>query len=169
MSGEIARVVYLGSVFLHILAALVWLGGMLFLAIVAVPAARRLPDPRLRSALLADVGSRFRAVGWPVIGVLVVTGAWNAGSRWGWSSLVAPAFWDSRPGQLLGLKLLFVAAMVALSGLHDFVLGPRLTALGRAAPDAPGLAGLRKRTVTLARLEVMLGLAVVALAVAMIR
>jgi uncharacterized membrane protein len=64
-------IVYQLSVFLHILSAIVWIGGILFLALVVVPAMRGLP-PAERAALSGAVGRRFRTVGWACIGVVVV-------------------------------------------------------------------------------------------------
>jgi uncharacterized membrane protein len=163
------RLVYLVSVYLHILAALLWLGGMIFLALVAVPSLRAMEDPVARSRLLAAVGRRFRVVGWAAIGVLAVTGVVNAVGRWGGAALLTGGFWQSEPGQLLALKLGAVAVMLTLSAVHDFVLGPRLTALAQRAPGGPASVALRRRTVSLARAEVLLGLVVVALAVLIVR
>lgn len=57
--------------FLHVLAATVWVGGQLTLAAL-VPALRALgPDIPRRAA------RRFATVAWPAYGVLVVTGVWN--------------------------------------------------------------------------------------------
>ncbi len=57
--------------FLHVLAAAVWVGGQFTLAGL-VPALRALgPDaPR-------TVARRFNRVAWPAFGVLFVTGLWN--------------------------------------------------------------------------------------------
>lgn len=65
------------NVTVHLLAALFWLGGMLFLALVGAPALRGLDDPELRGRLFADIGRRFRRAGWWAIGVLLVTGTLN--------------------------------------------------------------------------------------------
>ena len=56
-------ILYHLSVFLHILSAIIWIGGMLFLALVVVPTTRGLP-PSERAALFGAVGRRFRRVGW---------------------------------------------------------------------------------------------------------
>jgi len=57
--------------FLHVLAATVWVGGQLTLAAL-VPALRRLgPDVPKAAA------RRFNVVAWPAYGVLVLTGIWN--------------------------------------------------------------------------------------------
>ncbi len=57
--------------FLHVLAATVWVGGQLTLAAL-VPVLRRVgPDaPRIAAR-------RFNLVAWPAYGVLVATGIWN--------------------------------------------------------------------------------------------
>lgn len=58
-------------VFLHIIAATIWIGGQITLGAVV---------PLLRPAgpeVVANVARRFRMVAWPAFGVLLVTGAWN--------------------------------------------------------------------------------------------
>ncbi|HEU5419350.1 MAG TPA: hypothetical protein VFV41_16795 [Streptosporangiaceae bacterium] len=57
--------------FLHVLAATVWVGGQLTLAAL-VPALRRLGAQIPRAA-----ASRFNQVAWPAFAVLIVTGVWN--------------------------------------------------------------------------------------------
>ncbi|MFF7643945.1 hypothetical protein [Streptomyces canus] len=57
--------------FLHILAATVWVGGQLTLAAL-VPALRGLGAQVTRAA-----ARRFNQVAWPAFAVLVATGAWN--------------------------------------------------------------------------------------------
>jgi putative copper export protein len=57
--------------FLHILAATVWVGGQITLAAL-VPVLRRLGTEIPRAA-----ARRFNQVAWPAFGVLIVTGIWN--------------------------------------------------------------------------------------------
>jgi putative copper export protein len=57
--------------FLHVLAATVWVGGQLTLAAL-VPALRRMGPDVPRAA-----ARRFNLVAWPAYGVLVLTGIWN--------------------------------------------------------------------------------------------
>src|SRR5512145_1127021 len=97
--------------FVHVLAAVTWAGGMLFIALVLVPVVRRLPDPALRTRLVHEVGVRFRAVGWVALGVLVATGLVNLWLRP--ELLTTTRFW---------WKAGLVALALLLSALHDFVL-----------------------------------------------
>jgi putative copper export protein len=57
--------------FLHVLAATVWVGGQLTLAAL-VPVLRRQGPGVPRAA-----ARRFNLVAWPAYGVLIITGAWN--------------------------------------------------------------------------------------------
>jgi putative copper export protein len=57
--------------FVHVLAATVWVGGQLTLAAL-VPALRRLGAEIPRAA-----AQRFNQVAWPAFAVLIVTGIWN--------------------------------------------------------------------------------------------
>lgn len=160
---------YIISVLTHIVAAMAWVGGMLFVSLILVPGLRRLDDAVLQARLLSEVGRRFRTVGWAAIAVLVVTGTTNAWGRWGLDALLTGAFWVSQPGRLLLVKLLVVAAMLVQSAVHDFVLGPRLSARRRAGAETADLAGLRRRVSWLARLNLVLGLGVIVLAVLIVR
>ena len=47
-------------VIVHILAAFVWLGGMLFLGDVGAPVLRRIEPAALRQRLFREIGLRFR-------------------------------------------------------------------------------------------------------------
>ena len=57
--------------FLHVLAATIWVGGQVTLAAL-VPALRRLGTDVPRAA-----ARRFNQVAWPAFAVLLITGVWN--------------------------------------------------------------------------------------------
>jgi putative copper export protein len=57
--------------FLHVLAATIWVGGQLTLAVL-VPVLRRFGADALGAA-----ARRFNQVAWTAFGVLIVTGIWN--------------------------------------------------------------------------------------------
>lgn len=162
--------IYLVSVWLHICAAAVWIGGMVFFVIVLVPLLRQ-PELRGRSgSILHWIGIRFRTVGWVSFGVLIATGIFNLyvrGVRF--DDLFSKSFWSSDFGSVLAVKLVLVAAILILSALHDFVIGPRATRLLRECPGSVHATRLRGTARWIGRANLLLALAVVALAVALVR
>jgi putative copper export protein len=159
---------YYLNVWLHIVAAFVWLGGMLFLGLVGAPVLRRVESPQVRAELFRTLGERFRLVGWVSIGTLVVTGVLNLYFRGllRAESIGSPDFWETRYGHSLAWKLAIVTAMIGLSAAHDFVLGPRSSHLDPRTPEA---ASARPWASWLARLNALLGLAILFVAIRLAR
>ncbi|MFW6039838.1 MAG: DUF4149 domain-containing protein [Gemmatimonadota bacterium] len=159
---------YYLNVTVHLLAAMFWLGGMFFFAVVGAPALRHLPEPGLRVELFRTLGERFRVAGWIAIGVLLLTGTLNLWFRGilSWNVLGRAEFWATSFGRSLGWKLAAVAAMLVVSLLHDFVTGP---AASRTTPGTPAAKTARRRAARLARLNALLGIVVVVAAVRLAR
>ena len=160
---------YYVNVTVHVLAAMLWLGGMLFLGVVGAPVLRAVDPPELRQTLFHQLGLRFRTVGWWAIGVLLVTGVLNLYFR-GWFDPSAPlghaAFWQSGPGHALMAKLSAVVVMLVVSAIHDFGIGPRA---GREIPGSSRALELRRRAALLARVNAAIGVVVVIAAVRLAR
>lgn len=158
------------SVFVHLLSAIVWVGGLLFLALVAVPATHNLPAAD-RSALITALGRRFRTVGWASLVLLIVTGLINSAFHGlTWQSLISGSLFQGVFGQALAIKAALVVLMMSLSAFHDFILGPASArALTNPEPTPPREAAtLRRRASWLARVTAILALLVVALAVVLV-
>ncbi|MDD9947737.1 MAG: CopD family protein [Myxococcales bacterium] len=163
------RLVYLASVWLHILAVTAWLGGMLFLILVIVPWMRA-GNRQTGVSILHDVGVRFRTVGWVCFAIVVATGTFNLyvrGVRL--QSLMDPAFRTSAFGASVCLKLAVFAAVVVLSAVHDFSVGPAATQAMQRAPDSPQALRLRRLASWMGRANALLALLLVALGVAIVR
>lgn len=159
---------YYASVTIHVLAALLWLGGMFFLAAVGAPVLRRVEPASLRAELFQKLGLAFRRVGWLAIGVLLVTGVLNLQLRGllAGDILGSGAFWSGSYGTALAVKLGAVTVMVALSAVHDFVLGP-----AASRHDARSAEAHRLRTAAswVARVNALAGLVLVIAAVRLAR
>jgi copper resistance protein D len=164
------QTLYLASVFLHMMAAIIWVGGMFFLVIVLVPAIRRPEFGGVAAALVRWSGLRFRWVGWGCFAVLAMTGLLNLFLRgFGWEELLSAEFWQGSFGYTLMIKLSLAAVILAVSGLHDFFIGPRAAAAWQANPVAAETLRLRRQAVHLGRLNLLLALAVIALAIMLVR
>jgi len=113
--------------FLHVLAATIWVGGQLVLAAL-VPALRRAGSEVPRAA-----ASAFNRIAWPAFGVLVVTGIWNIaaeGDR-------GPAYRTT-----LTVKLVVVAASGVTAFLHSRATSRRGMAVFGALTGLTALAAL---------------------------
>jgi putative copper resistance protein D len=124
------RMLYLVSVYLHIVAAVTWLGSILFLVLVVVPWMRRNPASNrpVGVRLLAETGSRFRAIAWFCFATVLVTGTFNLyvrGVRL--ADLGHPEWHRSGFGSAVMWKLTVFVIVVLVSAAHDFWVGPRAT------------------------------------------
>ncbi len=103
--------------FLHVLAASIWVGGQLVMAGL-VPTLRRLGDDAPR-----QVARAFNRVAWPAYGVAVVTGLWNVFAL-PLADLVHP--W-------IELKVLAVALSGAGALAHQMARGNKVLLAGGGA------------------------------------
>lgn len=118
------------AVFLHLLGAAVWVGGLVFLGIAAGVARATIPE-RERIEFFRLMGRRFLAVAGVAALLLAITGAILVDDRFG-------GFGDLDTGSGGGLviaKTIVFAAVVALAIFHSFVLGPRMRRLRAQALD----------------------------------
>lgn len=154
---------YFAAVAVHVVAAVVWLGGAFFFALVGAPVLRRVDPPELRRALFDALGRRFRAVGWGTVAILLASGVALLHLR-GWlGPALDGSLWPTPAGRLLAWKLAAVAGMIVATAVHDFHLGPRAATAG---PDAESL---RRRSATWARAGALLGLVALLAAVRLAR
>jgi len=162
------------AVLIHLLSAVVYAGGMLFLVLVLVPVVRRGANSREEATrLLGQVGRQFRPVGWVCLILLVASGAYLAADHWGIgvTEFFQRADWFART---LQIKTALVAVVLALSAFHDFVLGPRLTKLIEASLQTgplglPEIRQNRRTVVWIARANLLLVLAIIVAAVMLTR
>jgi len=114
----------------HIVAATVWVGGIIFLGLVMEPIARNLiPDPFERLKFVAKVGVRFNAIGWGSLGVLALTGLYNLVRAAGGPAYVPSLLLSTNFGLILDVKLIFVFGMVLITAHHTFIAGPNVRKL----------------------------------------
>lgn len=102
--------------FVHIIAATIWVGGQFTLAGM-VPGARRI-DPELPKTL----ARRFNRIAWPAFAVLAVTGVWNIAATRGFHS--GDSAWR--------VTLVVKVVVVGLSGIAAFAHQRAKSTLGLA-------------------------------------
>ena len=93
---------------LHILAAVTWIGGMLFLSLVLAPLVRNRKAAPEFMALFRSAALRFRVIAWAAVGILLLTGPMLLSQRG--ISLGQPSSWPS----IVQLKLSLVGLLLAV-------------------------------------------------------
>ncbi len=111
-------------VFLHLLGAAIWIGGLVFVGMLAV-ATRRTVGARERSEIFRVAGTGFLILGGLAAVLLGLSGnTLVEDTLGGWDGLGA-----SGAGDLVLWKTGLFAAVLVLAVVHGIVLGPRIRAL----------------------------------------
>jgi copper transport protein len=137
------RLVNLLAQWLHLLAAGVWAGGLVWLLAGLLNRPRQASRADEAMAVAApdrvQAVTRFSRLALPVVGVLAVTGFYRAlDLAGGWSGLLDTGF-----GRVLDLKLLLFAGLLVLAARNRYLLLPDLS-----GPFGHGRLGPLRRSVT---------------------
>jgi len=161
---------YYLSVFIHILSAIFWIGGMLFTVAVLVPASRHKLLARKKGEFFTLIGKKFSRISWFLFLVLTVTGITNLLTRgYSLSDLATSPFWSGNFGSSLLIKLHLFAVVLILSGIHDFYAGPKAAELMDSQPNSSGTKKYRKISSWLGRLNLLFGLGILYYAMKLLR
>lgn len=150
---------------LHILAAITWIGGMIFLSLVLAPLVRSRKAAPEFIALFRSAALRFRILVWAAIGVLLTTGPMLLSLRS--IDAMEPASWP----RIVTIKLTLVALLLLLTFLHDLLLGPKVSRVGTIAESqrTTGEKIIFKTARWLPRFSLLVALAVVVAAAVLAR
>ncbi|MBS1621132.1 MAG: DUF4149 domain-containing protein [Bacteroidetes bacterium] len=109
---------YIISVWLHIVGASFWIGGMLFMPLVLLPGIKNNPE---RRQVLMITGLKFRFYGYIVVALLFITGITNMyfrGIHFTWNF-----FTGSNYGRLVITKVVLFIIILVISLIHDYFIG----------------------------------------------
>ena len=144
------RTLYLAAVWLHVVGAMIWIGGMVVAAFAVLPPIRHLEEPQRTSFRWRFFG-RFRAIMWSAFVVVGLSGLLVLAMRGvGPGNLLDPAWHSTAFGRVMTLKIGLYAVAGTLTFLHERI-------------------GSRAQARVLARLVLALGLVTVLLAIVLIR
>ncbi|MDN4519764.1 MULTISPECIES: hypothetical protein [Mycolicibacterium] len=101
--------------FVHVLGAIIWVGGQLTITLVVLPPVRERLTTADRAEVLRAVGKRFALITMTVfVPVQIATGvllAWHYGVTW--ASLLQPGY-----GRILVMKLVLFTGVMVAATLH---------------------------------------------------
>ena len=106
---------------LHVTAAVVWIGGNLILAMVIVPYFKKSVAPVERIRILTRIGKQFEPIVWICVMILFFSGLFNVFRAIGGDTEAIKLFMRT-----LGIKLILFLILVILTWIHGFIMGPRL-------------------------------------------
>jgi len=158
------------SVFFHILSAITWVGGMLFIVMVLAPLLRSADFRPVAARVLHVTGKKFKKIGWACLLLLTGTGFLNAVARYGyggqpWGEWGAAVF----ANKVLMHKIYTLGLILVLSALHDFHIGPAAVRAMRNAAEAPETLRLRRLAAWMGRINLLLALVIVWWALQLVR
>ena len=114
----------------HLAAAIVLIGGLLYSQLVLTPVARDAPADAKSRDVVRLAGRRFRTIAWVSLIVLILTGAYQMLNESG--AVRIETTW----GVVLMLKLFLFAIAFGLLLIHDFIIDPYAPPSQDASPPA---------------------------------
>lgn len=156
--------IYITSVFIHIIAACLWVGGMLFLMFAFIPGIKKHPD---KVNLILRVSQKYRVAGGVSLVMLFITGIIQLeyrGVQWTFEYFTSSPF-----GKIAGLKILDFTGIVFISLIHDYYLGSRTIEAWKNNPEHHKTIQLRNRSRLLGRVSFLIALIAVFLGVILVR
>ena len=127
---------------LHILAAVAFIGPQFFLAFAAVPAMKTIEDVKVRAKATRLMTMRFGMLGGGALVVLLITGVINYYHAKDLGYLSKDNF--PRYFMVMQMKLTLVTVVVILTVLHGMVFGRRLQRLQESDAPAEEIAKVRQ-------------------------
>ncbi|MGB0911730.1 MAG: CopD family protein [Nitrospirales bacterium] len=114
---------YIFLSWIHLIAAIFWVGGMLFLSLVAVPLLKESADPAQAQRWFLPLARRFRTFVWVAITILILSGAWLLPQHV--SDFLPLSEWPA----MVVIKLLLVLLLIVISVGHDRIMGPKVRSI----------------------------------------
>ncbi len=141
--------------FFHLLATVVWIGGIAMILLVILPGARNSLDAKNMGEVMKEVARRFTPLANASIVVLVITGLLIGHVEKGFFGF---GTWETHWKAVLVLKHLVVAVMVAIHFYRGMVLQPRLARLASQADTSFKVADLQKFSLMLVKINLGFGI-----------
>ncbi|MBI5809644.1 MAG: CopD family protein [Deltaproteobacteria bacterium] len=150
---EMKGLILLTCYFAHLLAAVIWVGGIIFILYIAIPSSRQVLG-REAGKLMGDISKRFTPVANCSILSLVITGVVLT---WSKKYFQGSSFFESVQGAM-SLKYLLALMMIGIHFYRGLVLAPKIIA---AEPSQKSF--LQKISLNLVKVNLWLGVIILLL------
>ncbi len=149
------------SHFFHLLATVIWIGGIFMVLYVILPSARNSLESTAMAGLMKEITGKFTPLANASILVMVITGVIIALYKEKFGGFFNMGdFWNGT----LVFKHLLVTVMIIIHFYRGLVLAPKIGRLSAQAAGSPSLssqvAGLQKLSLNLVKANFVLGIIV---------
>jgi len=148
---------------LHMLATVIWIGGLATLAILVLPTARQTLDARSYAVFLQKVRKRLDSLGWLCLVILAGTGLFQMSSNPNYQGFLAIS---NRWGLAILLKHILFLGMAGISAYLTWGLLPNLQRIAlrlSQGQNPPDVQRLFRQEAMLVRSNLILGVLILAL------
>jgi uncharacterized membrane protein len=148
---------------LHMLATVAWIGGLVSLILIVLPAAKRVLEANSYTLFLAQIQRRLDPLGWLSLAMLLGTGLFQMSSNPNYQGVLNIS---SRWASAIFIKHIIFIGMVGVSAYLTWGLLPalrRISLLRAKGQDPEELNNLERRESLLLRLNLVLGIAILGL------
>lgn len=142
---------------IHLLAAVSWIGGLIFSQLVLTPAVRNAASNPAAQEVVRLSGQRFRTLAWASLITLILTGSYQLLNESG-SARIETAW-----GVVLMLKLFLFVIAFGLILIHDFIMDP-YAPVSKPSLNVPASVPASSRADTVQKAILVLTLAVLLVA-----
>jgi len=150
----------LASMFwVHLVATATWIGSLIAITVLVLPAARRALGAADQLSLIELVQRRLEPIGWFSVSVLIVTGLFQMSVNPNYNGFLSTS---GRWSLAMLIKHILVGALIAVSAVHTWDVLPNLRRALLQKDRLPDgeVARLQRRETTLLRASLILGLLV---------
>ncbi len=151
------------SLFFHLIATVIWVGGLLITVLLVWPEVRRtLQNSAPLYTLLQRLRKRFAPLSNLSLVVLVVTGLTQMSLNPNYNGVLD---FSNAWSRVILLKHIAIVGMIISGGLLQYGIFPaleRATLLQERGKDSPEWAGLRRHEIQLTKINAILGICVLA-------
>ncbi len=152
---------------LHMLATVIWIGGLAALSIFVLPAARKTLEIQPYARLVGSIQKRLNPWSWFSLALLLATGMLQMSANPNYQGFLA---FENRWAVAILLKHILFLGMAGIAAYLTWVLLPKLQRLalmqarqGREERPASQANNLHRQETTLVRLNLILGILVLLL------
>jgi uncharacterized membrane protein len=143
---------------LHMLATVAWIGGLVALVIIVLPAARRSLTPDSYARLLEQIQRRLDPLAWLSLAVLLVTGLFQLSANPNYEGFLN---FSNRWAISILIKHILFIGMIGISAYLTWGILPslrRIAMLQAKGMETEDVENLQKREAFLLRINLILGL-----------